>query len=365
MKRVYNFSAGPAVLPEEVLKKVADEMFDYNGRGMSVMEMSHRSKAFERIIDTAERDLRDIMNVPEEYSVIFMQGGATTQFAAVPMNLMTANRKAAYIDTGNFAYKAFEEAVIFSEKARVVASSRKWGYKYIPDCSDLDIHPDDDYVYMCENNTVFGTQFKSLPDAKGRPLVSDQSSCFLSRPINVTDYGVIFAGVQKNVGPSGMAIVIARKDLIKDRTELQFPTPHMLSWQAQADAKSMFNTPNTWSIYVCGLVFKWIKSRGTLADISAANEEKAAILYDCIDNSPLFINDVDRECRSVMNVVFTTGSDDLDEKFITEAKNYGIFSIKGHKRAGGMRASLYNAMPIEGVRALVEFMRKFEKENVR
>ena len=361
MARVFNFSAGPAVLPEEVLKEAAAEMLDYDGSGMSIMEMSHRTKTFDKVIQEAEADLREVMNIPDNYKVIFVQGGATTQFAAVPMNLMTKNRKAAYIETGNFSKKAYQEAKIFGD-ARVVASSKDKNYTYIPDCSDLDIQEDDDYVYICENNTIFGTKFKTLPNTKGKPLVSDQSSCFLSEPVDVTKYGVIYAGVQKNVGPAGLAIVIIREDLVRD--DLEFPTPTMLKWKTQVDAKSLYNTPNSWAIYICGKVFKWIKKQGGLEAMKKKNEAKAKILYDYLEKSKLFINDVEKDSRSIMNVVFRTGNEELDAKFVAEAKDHNIVTIKGHRLVGGMRASIYNAMPIEGVQALVDFMAKFEKENL-
>ena len=362
MARVYNFSAGPAVLPEEVLKEAAKEMLDYDGSGMSIMEMSHRTKTFEKVLNEAIADLKDIMNIPDNYKVIFVQGGASTQFAAVPMNLMSKNKKAAYIETGNFSKKAFQEAKIFGN-ARVVASSKDKNYTYIPDCSDLAIEEDDDYVYICENNTIFGTKFKTLPNTKGKPLVSDQSSCFLSEPVDVSKYGVIYAGVQKNVGPAGLAIVIIRDDLIKEDSELQFLTPTMLKWKTQIDANSLYNTPNSWAIYICGKVFKWIKAQGGLEAMKKKNEAKAKILYDYLEKSKLFINDVEKDSRSIMNVVFRTGNEELDAKFVAEAKNHNIVTIKGHRLVGGMRASIYNAMPIEGVKALVKFMEEFEKEN--
>ena len=365
MSRVYNFSAGPAVLPEEVLKEAANEMLDYDGSGMSIMEMSHRTKTFDKVIQDAEADLRDVMNIPDNYKVIFVQGGATTQFAAVPMNLMSKNQKAAYIETGNFSKKAFQEAKMFSDKVRVVASSKDKNYTYIPDCSNLPIDEDDDYVYICENNTIFGTKFHELPNTKGKPLVSDQSSCFLSEPVDVTKYGVIYAGVQKNVGPAGLAIVIIREDLIKEDADLQFKTPTMLKWKTQIDAKSLYNTPTSWAIYICGKVFKWIKAQGGLEAMKKKNEAKAKILYDYLETSKLFINDVRKEDRSIMNVVFRTGNEELDAKFVAEAKNHNIVTIKGHRLVGGMRASIYNAMPVEGVQALVDFMREFEKENLK
>jgi phosphoserine aminotransferase len=359
MKRVYNFSAGPAILPEEVLLEAKAEMLDYNGTGMSVMEMSHRTKDFEQILDEATSDLRELLNIPENYKVLFVQGGASQQFGAIPMNLMQ-NKKADYIVTGQFSKKAYDEALIFGD-AKIVASSKDKNFSYIPDCQNLDIRDDADYVYICENNTIYGTKFKTLPNTKGKILVADQSSCFLSEPCDVSKYGVIYAGVQKNVGPAGLVILIVREDLIRD--VLCFPTPTMLKWKTQADANSLYNTPNSYSIYICGKVFKWIKSLGGLSAMKTRNEEKAKILYDYLDSSELFICPTEKSSRSVMNVVFRTDSEELDALFIKEAKNEGIVSIKGHRSVGGMRASIYNAMPIEGVRALVSFMEKFEKEH--
>ncbi len=359
MARVYNFSAGPAVLPEEVLKEAAAEMLDYKGTGMSVMEMSHRSKAYQAIIDEAEADLRDLMNIPDNYKVLFMQGGASQQFAMVPMNLMK-NKKAAYIITGQWAKKAYQEAQMYGE-AVAVASSADKTFSYIPDCSDLDIPEDADYVYICENNTIYGTKFKELPNTKGKLLVSDVSSCFLSEPVDVTKYGVIYGGVQKNVGPAGVVIAIIREDLI---TEDVLPgTPTMLRYKTHADNGSMYNTPPCYGIYICGKVFKWLKKMGGLEKIKELNEKKAAILYDFLDNSEMFKGTVVKEDRSLMNVPFVTGSDELDAKFIKEAKEAGFENLKGHRSVGGMRASIYNAMPIEGVEALVAFMKKFEEEN--
>lgn len=359
MGRVYNFSAGPAVLPEEVLKEAAEEMLDYKGTGMSVMEMSHRSKAYDTIIKEAEQDLRDLMGIPDNYKVIFRQGGASLQFAEVPMNLMY-NGKAAYIITGQWAKKAAAEAEKFGEVVRVASSADKT-FSYIPDCSDLDIPEDADYVYICENNTIYGTKYKTLPNTKGHELVADVSSCFLSEPIDVTKYGVVYGGVQKNVGPAGVTIVIVRKDLITD--DVLEGTPTMLKWKTQADKDSLFNTPPCWNIYVCGLVFKWLKKQGGLEAIKKHNEEKAKILYDFLDQSKLFKGTVEPEYRSLMNVPFVTGDKDLDAKFVAEAAEAGFVNLKGHRSVGGMRASIYNAMPIEGVQKLVEFMDKFEKEN--
>ena len=359
MSRVYNFSAGPAVLPEEVLKEAADEMLDYRGTGMSVMEMSHRSKAYDTIIKEAEADLRELMNIPDNYKVLFLQGGASQQFAMIPMNLMK-NKKAAYIVTGQWAKKAYQEAKIYGEAVEV-ASSADETFSYIPDCSDLDIPEDADYVYICENNTIYGTKFKALPNTKGHTLVADVSSCFLSEPVDVTKYGVIYGGVQKNVGPAGVVIVIIREDLITD--EVLLGTPTMLKYKTHADADSLYNTPPAYGIYICGKVFKWLKKQGGLDAIKEYNERKAEILYNFLDRSKLFRGTVRKEDRSLMNVPFVTGNEELDAKFVKEAKAAGFENLKGHRSVGGMRASIYNAMPIEGVDKLVEFMEKFEAEN--
>lgn len=359
MGRVYNFSAGPAVLPEEVLKEAADEMLDYRGSGMSVMEMSHRSKTYDNIIKEAEADLRELMNIPDNYKVLFLQGGASQQFAMIPMNLMK-NKVADYIVTGQWAKKAYQEAQIYG-KANKIASSEDETFSYIPDCSDLPISPDADYVYICENNTIYGTKFKTLPNTKGKPLVADVSSCFLSEPVDVTKYGVIYGGVQKNIGPAGVVIVIIREDLI---TEDVLPgTPTMLKYKIHADNDSLYNTPPAYGIYICGKVFKWIKKMGGLEAMKERNEAKAKILYDYLDESTMFRGTVRKEDRSLMNVPFVTGDADLDAKFVKEAKEAGFENLKGHRSVGGMRASIYNAMPIEGVKALVEFMKKFEAEN--
>ncbi len=359
MKRVYNFSAGPAVLPEEVLREAADEMLDYGGTGMSVMEMSHRSKAYDTIIKEAEADLRDLMKIPDNYRVLFLQGGASQQFAMIPMNLMK-NRVADYIVTGQWAKKAYQEAQIYG-RANKIASSEDETFSYIPDCSDLPISEDADYVYICENNTIYGTKFKTLPDTKGKPLVADVSSCFLSEPVDVTKYGVIYGGVQKNIGPAGVVIVIIREDLI---TEDVLPgTPTMLRYKIHADNASLYNTPPAYGIYICGKVFKWLKKKGGLEAMKEYNEKKAKILYDFLDESKMFRGTVRKEDRSLMNVPFVTGDGDLDAKFVKEAKEAGFENLKGHRSVGGMRASIYNAMPMEGVEKLVEFMRKFEAEN--
>ena len=359
MARVYNFSAGPAVLPEEVLKEAAAEMLDYNGTGMSVMEMSHRSKAFETIITEAEQDLRDLMNIPDNYKVLFLQGGASQQFAMIPMNLMK-NKVADYIVTGQWAKKAAAEAKKYG-KVNIVASSADETFSYIPDCSNLDIDDDADYVYICENNTIYGTKFKELPNTKGKTLVADVSSCFLSEPVDVTKYGVIYGGVQKNVGPAGVVIAIIREDLITE--DVLEGTPTMLQYKTHADAKSLYNTPPAYGIYICGNVFKWLKKQGGLAAMKEHNEKKAKILYDFLDESKLFKGTVRKEDRSLMNVPFVTGDADLDAKFVAEAKAAGFENLKGHRTVGGMRASIYNAMPIEGVEKLVEFMKEFEKAN--
>ena len=359
MSRVYNFSAGPAVLPEEVLREAAEEMMDYRGCGMSVMEMSHRSKVFDDIIKEAEQDIRDLMNIPDNYKVLFLQGGASQQFAAIPMNLMR-NKKAGYIVTGQWAKKAYQEAKLYGE-AIELASSADETFSYIPDCSDLDIPDDLDYVYICENNTIYGTKFKTLPNTKGKDLVADVSSCFLSEPIDVSKYAVVYGGVQKNVGPAGMVIVIIREDLIRD--DVLPGTPTMLKYKIQADADSLYNTPPCYTIYMCGKVFKWLKKMGGLEAMKAHNEKKAKILYDFLDESKMFKGTVRKEDRSLMNVPFVTGDADLDAKFVAEAKAAGFENLKGHRTVGGMRASIYNAMPIEGVEKLVEFMKDFEAKN--
>ena len=360
MKRVYNFSAGPACLPEEVLKEAAEEMLDYCGSGMSVMEMSHRSSTFDQIIKTAEQDLRDLMQIPDNYKVLFLQGGASQQFAMIPMNLMK-NKVADYIVTGQWAKKAWQEAQKYG-KANKIASSEDKTFSYIPDCSDLPISPDADYVYICENNTIYGTKFKELPNTKGKTLVADVSSCFLSEPVDVTKYGIIYGGVQKNIGPAGMVIAIIREDLI---TEDVLPgTPTMLTYKTHADADSLYNTPNCYCIYMCGKVFKWLKKNGGLAAMKEKNEKKAAILYDYLDQSRLFHGTVEKKDRSLMNVPFVTGDKELDTRFVKEAEAAGFVNLKGHRTVGGMRASIYNAMPLEGVEALVAFMKKFEEENL-
>lgn len=359
MSRVYNFSAGPAVLPEEVLREAAEEMMDYRGSGMSVMEMSHRSKMFETIIGEAEADLRDLLAIPENYKVLFLQGGASQQFAMVPMNLFK-NRVGDYIITGQWAKKAYQEAKLYGT-ANAVASSADKTFSYIPDVSDLPISDDADYVYICENNTIYGTKFKTLPNTKGKTLVADLSSCFLSEPIDISKYGLIFAGAQKNVGPAGVVIAIIREDLI---TEDVLPgTPTMLRYKTHADEKSLYNTPPAYGIYICGKVFKWLKNRGGLEAMKEFNEKKAAILYDYLDQSQMFTGTVVEKDRSLMNVPFVTGNEELDALFVKESKAAGFENLKGHRSVGGMRASIYNAMPIEGVEKLVAFMKDFETKH--
>ena len=359
MNRVYNFSAGPAVLPESILQEAAAEMLSYGSTGMGVMEMSHRSKPYQAIIDSTEADLRKLMGIPDNYKVLFLQGGASMQFAMVPMNLMK-NKVADYIVTGKFASSAQKEATKYGT-ANIIASSADQNFTYIPDCSDLPISADADYVYICENNTIYGTKFKELPNTKGKDLVADVSSCFLSEPVDVTKYGLIYGGVQKNIGPAGMAIVIIREDLIREDV-LPF-TPTMLQYRTHAENGSMYNTPPTYNIYMCGKTFKWLLERGGLEYTGEYNRKKAAILYDFVDNSRLFSNNVCPKDRSIMNVPFVTGDSELDALFVKQATEAGFVNLKGHRSVGGMRASIYNAMPIEGVQKLVDFMHAFEKEH--
>ena len=358
--RVFNFSAGPSMLPLSVIEDAAANLANYEGCGQSVMEMSHRSKEFEKIIEDAEANLRELMNIPDNYKVLFLQGGGTLQFAMVPLNLLRNSKKADYVVTGSWAKKAWQEACKYGD-IRVIASSEEDTFTYIPKFGKEDIRPDADYVYVCYNNTIYGTKFKELPDTKGKTLVADVSSCFLSEPVDVTKYGVIYGGVQKNIGPAGVVIVIIREDLI---TEDVLPgTPTMLTYKTHADAKSLYNTPPAYGIYICGKVFKWIKAQGGLEAMKEKNEKKAKVLYDFLDQSRLFKGTVEKKDRSLMNVPFVTGDADLDAKFVKEAKAAGLENLKGHRSVGGMRASIYNAMPYEGVVALVEFMKKFEEEN--
>jgi phosphoserine aminotransferase len=357
-ERTYNFSAGPATMPEAVLEEIRDEMMNYRGSGMCVMEMSHRSKVFQEIYDNAEADLRKLMNIPDNYKVLFIQGGATLQFSMIPLNLMK-NGVADYIVTGAWSKKAFSEAKKFGD-VKCIASSEDKNYSYIPDCSDLPVREDADYVYICENETIHGTTYQQLPNTKGKILVSDQSSMFLSKPCNVADYGMIYGGVQKNIGPAGLAIVIIREDLIRE--DLDPKVPVYLRYDTHAGAGSMYNTPNCWSIYVCGKVFRYLLDQGGLEAVAARNEDKAAVLYDYLDSSKLFNGTVEKEVRSVMNVPFVTGSKELDAEVVAYTKAAGFDNLKGHKSVGGLRASIYNAMPKEGVVALVECLKKFEAE---
>ncbi len=359
MARVYNFSAGPAVLPEEVLREAAAEMLDYNGTGIGVMEMSHRSKTYQQIIDTAEADLRELMGILDTYEVLFLQGGASQQFAMIPMNLMK-NGIADYIVTGVWAKKAWQEAQKYGD-AKAIASSADKTFSYIPDCSDLPIRENADYVYICQNNTIYGTVFKELPNTKGKDLVADVSSCFLSEPIDVSKYAMIYGGVQKNIGPAGVVIAIIREDLIRE--DVLPGTPTMLTYKTHADNGSMYNTPPAYGIYICGKVFKWLKKMGGLEAMKVHNEKKAAILYNFLDSSKLFKGTVEKKDRSLMNVPFVTGDAEMDAKFVKAAEAAGFVNLKGHRSVGGMRASIYNAMPLEGVEKLVAFMAEFEKEN--
>jgi len=360
--RIYNFSAGPSILPEKVLEDIRDNLMNYKGSGMCVMEMSHRSKVFDTIIKEAEQDLRDLMNIPDNYKVMFIQGGATLQFAMIPMNLMK-NGVADYIVTGNWSKKAYAEAKKYG-KINLVATSEDRNYSYIPDCSDLPISEDADYVYICENETIHGTTYQKLPNTKGKVLVSDQSSMFLSKPCNVSDYGVIYGGVQKNIGPAGMVIVIMREDLIRDASELPAWVPTYMAYDTHAKNDSLYNTPNCWSIYVCGQVFKYLKSIGGLEAMAKMNEEKAKILYDFLDQSKLFKGTVEPEFRSLMNVPFVTPTKEQDADVVAATKAAGFDNLKGHKSVGGLRASIYNAMPKEGVVALVDFLKKYEAEHL-
>ena len=358
MARVYNFSAGPAVLPESVLQEAAEEMLDYRGNGMSVMEMSHRSSAYQQILDEAEADLRQLMGIPENYRVLFMQGGASQQFAMVPMNLMK-NKVADYILTGVWAKKAWQEACMYGD-AKVIASSQEENFSCIPDCRDLPVRENADYVYICENNTIYGTKFHTLPDTKGKDLVADVSSCFLSQPVDVGRYGMLYGGVQKNIGPAGVVIAVIREDLIRE--DVLPGTPTMLRYKTHADNGSLYNTPPAYGIYICGKVFKWLKDMGGLSVMEQKNQEKAAVLYDFLDRSDLFRGTVVKKDRSLMNVPFVTGSKELDAAFVAQAEAAGLKNLKGHRLVGGMRASIYNAMPKSGVEALVDFMEDFEKK---
>ena len=357
MSRIYNFSAGPAMLPEEVLKTAAAEMLEYKDSGMSVMEMSHRSKVYQGIIDEAEADLRKLIGIPENYKVLFLQGGATLQFALIPLNFMVKG-KADYINTGVWTKKAIKDAKIYGE-VNIVASGEENGFKKIPDVKKIKFSPDADYVYMCDNNTIFGSKFKEYPETGDVPLFCDMSSCFLSEPIDVKKFGLIYAGAQKNVGPAGVTILIIREDLL-ERTPRQ-PLPAYFDYRLHVENGSMYNTPPTYGIYICGLVFKWLLANGGLEARKKANEEKAKILYDYLDSSSFYRPYVDKDSRSLMNVTFRTPSDELDAEFLEAAKKYRFTNLKGHRLTGGLRASIYNAMPKAGVEALVKFMKEFEE----
>lgn len=358
MSRVYNFSAGPAALPEEVLQRAADEMLEYGDSGQSVMEMSHRSKEYQAIIDSAESLLREIMSIPDNYKVLFLQGGASSQFAMIPLNLMTTG-KADFIVTGQWANKAYQEASRYGD-CKIVASSKDKTFSYIPEIDNSEFRPDASYVHICQNNTIYGTRFSDIPETGNVPLISDMSSCILSEPVDVSKYAMIYAGAQKNMGPAGLTVVIIREDLIGNARET---TPTMFNYQIHADNGSMYNTPPTYGIYILKLVLEWVKSKGGLSAMKEYNEKKAAVLYDFLDSSALFNATVQGKDRSLMNVPFVTGNDELDAKFVSEAKKAGFINLKGHRSVGGMRASIYNAMSIEGVEKLVEFMKKFEAEN--
>ena len=361
MKRVYNFSAGPSILPEAVLRIAADEMLDYHGSGQSVMEMSHRSKIYGSIISEAESLLREVMKIPNNYHVLFLQGGASSQFAMIPLNLMNKNKKADYVLTGQWATKAYKEGSRYGE-ANIVASSKDKTFSYIPKLDSSTFSKDADYFHICLNNTIYGTTYHILPDTGDVPLVADISSCILSEPLDVSKFGVLYAGAQKNMGPAGLTVVIIRDDLVGHARDI---TPTMFNYQTHVDNNSMFNTPPCYSIYICKLVLDWIKNEiGGLTEMKARNERKAKLLYDYLDSSKLFRGTVVPEDRSLMNILFITGSEELDAKFVKEAAENNIVNIKGHRSVGGMRASIYNAMPIEGVQALASFMEQFEKENI-
>jgi len=359
LKPIYNFSAGPAVLPQDVLKKAQAEMLDYQGSGMSVMEMSHRSKWFDDIINDATRDLKELLNVPDNYKILFLQGGGHTQFSMVPLNLMK-NGKAEYVLTGEWSERAYKEAQKYGE-VYVLASSADVKYSYIPEVDESKIHEDSDYVYICENNTIYGTVYHETPKTAGKVLISDMSSCILSEPVDVSKYGLIFAGAQKNIGPAGTVIVIIREDLLRD--DIPSYTPTMLNYKIHADKNSLYNTPPTYGIYICGLVFKWLKDLGGLEKMEAINLKKAAVLYDFIDSSDYYIGNVKKEDRSIMNVTFHLKDRNLEDVFVKESTAAGLLNLKGHRSVGGLRASIYNAMSLEGVLALVEFMKEFEERH--
>ena len=361
MSRVYNFSAGPSMLPESVLKKAASEMLEYETSGQSVMEMSHRSKVFDKIAKDTEALFREVYNVPDNYKVLFLQGGASLQFAAVALNLLNGSKKADYIVSGQFSNKAYKEATKYGD-IKVIASSKEDNFTYVPKISKDDIRPDADYVYICFNNTIYGTKFPYIPETGDIPLVADVSSCMLSEPLDISKFGLVYGGAQKNVAPAGLTIVVVREDLIGKADE---KIPAVMDYKIMADADSMYNTPPCYNIYMCKLVLEWIKNEvGGLEKMKERNEKKAAILYDFLDSSKLFTPVAQKESRSMMNVTFVAGSDEMNAKFVAEAAEAGFVNLKGHRSVGGMRASIYNAMPVEGVEKLVEFMKKFEEENI-
>lgn len=359
MSRVYNFSAGPAMLPEKVLKTAAEEMLDYKGTGESVMEMSHRSKEYQAIIDETEALLREVMSIPENYKVLFLQGGASTQFAMIPLNLMNKSGKADFVLTGQWATKAYQEASRYGD-CKAVASSKDKTFSYIPEIDKSECRADADYFHICLNNTIYGTKWASLPDTGNVPLVADMSSCILSEPVDVSKFALIYAGAQKNMGPAGLTVVIVREDMIGNARDI---TPTMLNYKTHADNGSMYNTPPTYSIYILKLVLEWVKEQGGLEAMKKLNEKKAAVIYDFLNNSKMFSATVQGEARSLMNIPFVTGNEELDAKFVSEAKKAGFINLKGHRSVGGMRASVYNAMPLEGCERLVEFMKDFERGN--
>lgn len=360
MSRVYNFSAGPSTLPESVLEKAGAEILDYHGCGQSVMEMSHRSKVFDDIIKNAEKLMRELYNIPDNYKVLFLQGGASAQFSAIPLNFMTGSGKADYIITGQWAKKAFQEAQKYGD-AKAVASSADKTFTYIPETKAEDFREDADYVYICMNNTIYGTKYRDLPPVGDKVLIADVSSCALSEPLDISKFGMVYFGAQKNVAPAGLVVAIIREDLLGNARDI---CPVMMNYKVQADADSLYNTPPCWTIYICGLVLEWIKETyGDLEGMKAHNEKKAKILYDFLDSSEMFKGTVVPEYRSLMNVPFVTGDKEMDAKFVAEAAKAGLVNLKGHRTVGGMRASIYNAMPKAGVEALVAFMKKFEEEN--
>lgn len=359
MRRVFNFSAGPGALPLEVLEKAQQELICYGNSGMSVMEMSHRSKDYDAIIKSAEAKLREVMGIPDNYKVLFLQGGASLQFAMIPLNLLRKSYKADYIESGMFASKALKEAKKFGT-INVVASSKADNYTYVPKVAKEDFDPEADYAYICANNTIYGTKFYEYPDTGNVPLVADMSSCILSEPVDVSKFGIIYAGAQKNLGPAGVTLVIIREDLIGHAKE---NTPSMLDYKIMVENESMYNTPPTYGIYMLKLMFEWIEAQGGVKELEKRNKAKAELLYNYLDQSKLFKGTANKEDRSLMNVTFVTGDTDLDAKFVKEATAEGLVSLKGHRSVGGMRASIYNAMPLEGVQKLVDFMKKFEDEN--